>query len=192
MPLPILRAPLAALLVWAALPAAPALACEQAWFLRNLIAHRSGYCFATPLGRALFDNTGCVPGPLRLSAEDMARVQAIRAMERAEGCAVNTSATELPHGGTDWDWHLIETIPVPTPHESGCIGYRLDPIPLRAAPRAEAAVVGQVRRGVSIGFNYEGENGWTFVVTDAAEGYMGWMPDAAMSYDEDACEGWAG
>lgn len=168
-------------------------ACEEYWYLRNLIADRAGYCFTSPLGRAIFDNSDCTTSELRLSPDDMARVEAIRQLEIAESCAVDTSASSLS-GMSPYDWHLIETIPVPTGFESGCIGYRLSPFTLLSAPRPGATAVGEVRIGDSIGFNYEDEGDWMFLITDALTGYMGWAPINAMPLDgsEGTCEGWAG
>lgn len=172
-------------------PAAAA-SCDDLWYLRNLIADRAGYCFASALGQAVFDNSDCTTRELRLSAEDMARMEAIRQVEEDFDCRVDTSARVL-RDLTPMDWDLIEVIPVPTGYESGCIGYRLGPFALRSAPWPDAAVVGEVRKGVSIGFNYMHEGDWMFVLTDAPSGYMGWAPMDAMPLDGgDACEGWAG
>lgn len=188
-----LRLSVALVLALGTLAPSAADACEEFWYLRNLIADRAGYCFTTPLGRALFDNSDCTTSELRLSPDDMARVEAIRQREIEHSCAVDTSATSLPDL-PPFDWHLIETIPVPTGYESGCIGYKLSPFALLSAPRAGAAVVGEVRPGDSIGFNYEDEGGWMFLITDAPTGYMGWAPADAMPLDgsDGTCAGWAG
>lgn len=167
--------------------------CDDLWYLRNLIAHRAGYCFASTLGRALFDTTACTSTSLQLAPDDLARALAIRQLETEFGCRVNTAASSLPDL-TLLAWEVIETLPVPTGFESGCIGYQRESFQLRAAPDPAAPVVGQVVPGNSIGFNYEIEADWTFLITDADEGYFGWAPLTVLPLesDEGACEAWAG
>ncbi|MCC5974359.1 MAG: DUF4453 domain-containing protein [Rubellimicrobium sp.] len=171
---------------------AQAAGCEEYWYLRNLIAHRAGFCFSSPLGQAVFDNSSCTTTEPHLSASDQARMEAIRQLEAFEGCAVDTSRSQLDHP-LSFDWSVIATIPIPTGFESGCVDYRYAPFPLRTSPDPHATIVGEVRRGDSIGFNYEFEDGWMFVVTDAPTGYMGWAPVDAMPLDDQAaCRFWAG
>lgn len=166
--------------------------CEEYWYLRNLIADRAGFCFSSPLGQAVFDNTDCTTTEPLLSAPDRARMETFRQLEEIEGCAVDTSRSQLDHP-SPLDWSVIETLPIPTGFESGCVGYRYAPFPLRTNPDPDAAIVGEVRRGDSIGFNHEFEDGWMFVVTDAPTGYMGWAPMDAMPLDDQAaCRFWAG
>ena len=37
--------------------------CEEWWFTRNLVFDRAGYCFSSPLGQAVFDNSDCFTPP---------------------------------------------------------------------------------------------------------------------------------
>ncbi len=183
-------AALAATLTTAPAPA-QASSCEHMWFLRNLIAHRAGHCFVSTLGRAVFGNEGCAPG-VQVPDADAARMQAVLAIERGFGCRVDVARPALGDPVAEWDWHVIDLIPVPSGFQSSCFGYRLSSFDLRAAPHADAPVVGMVLKGDSIAFNYEDEGDWMFLLTDAEEGFMGWAPIDAMPYDEDTCDGWAG
>ncbi len=166
-------------------------ACEEMWYLRNLIADRAGYCFTTPLGEAIFDNGDCTTTELGLSPSESARFHAIRAVEEAYSCAVDVSKTTLPYLERR-DWNLIETLPVPDGLESACQGYRFRPFALRSGPRGDAAVVGEVRTGDTVRFRYLDEGDWMFLITDGPSAALGWAPVAAMQVDDKTCAAYAG
>jgi len=62
-----MRAFLALLLAALAAPAAALEICDELWFTRNLIYDRAGYCFSSPLGRAVFDNSDCTGSALKIA-----------------------------------------------------------------------------------------------------------------------------
>lgn len=66
--------------------AAPVLAsdtCHDLWFTRNAIIDRAGYCFGSPLGQAIFDNTGCIGKSVNLPPQDARTVALIRELKGA-------------------------------------------------------------------------------------------------------------
>ena len=104
--------------------------CEQWWYARNLIFDRAGYCFASPLGQALFDNADCTTSDPQLPPEEAQLVEDIRFMEGEFDCAVDSSSTSLAF----FDAALMEgwtpDVPIPAEYGSGCFGYHGPPIPL--------------------------------------------------------------
>ena len=59
--------------------------CNDLWF--------AGYCFGSPLGTSLYDNTGCTTSNPTLSAEDRQKVSIIEQREKELGCNVDMSTT---------------------------------------------------------------------------------------------------
>jgi hypothetical protein len=154
--------------------AAPAAAedpyCEDWWFARNLIFDRAGYCFATPLGQALFDNSDCTTTAPTLSPPLAARVARIRALEAEFACAVDTTRPALTYPETLEPYRKMADIPIKDFADSGCIGYRGPEVTLHDAARADAPVIGRVEPGVSIGFGHYRENGFDYVTIIPMDG----------------------
>ena len=69
--------------------------CESIWIERNRIMDRHGYCFRSPLGKAVFNNANCRTSSPRLSKADRYWVNEIKKGERRLGCRVNTSRTSI-------------------------------------------------------------------------------------------------
>ncbi len=191
-----LPAPLSALILAAMLlPAAPApvaaggFGCESLWFMRNLIAHRAGVCFGTPLGQATFGNAGCVagaaPGP-----DGAARMRQIAGIERLFGCQVDTEARALDAWVAGWDWSRIETVPTAREVNASCMSYQGPALTLHAAPRDAAPVTGTLQAGLSLGIFSEEENGWIFVRVDTGSDNLGWVRTAPWFNDITSCEMW--
>jgi hypothetical protein len=152
--------------------------CGDFWYMRNLIADRAGYCFNSPLGRAIFG--ACGAGAPRFTTRDEAAMARIREVEDEFDCAIDTDKTEL----TDWwprDWSAITVLPIPTGYDSGCIGWTGPEVPLHAAPDAAAATVGAIRAGDLIVWSHEDEGAWQFVVIDYADA-MGWVRAVDVPY----------
>ncbi|MAM63661.1 DUF4453 domain-containing protein [Maritimibacter sp. UBA3975] len=181
------------LLSFTATPAAAYDVCDEAWYIRNLIFDRAGYCFGSTLGQAVFDNTGCTGKDVSLSPGDAATVEMIREQEGWMACAVDTGATRLdvPHRAL---LDRLEVLPVPTDTASGCIGWTGGPIPLLAAPREDAALVGRGEAGVNVVWEYDYESvldGWQFLTLyrDSELVGMGWSITPIF---EDQCTSQAG
>lgn len=142
--------------------------CDELWFTRNWVMHQAGYCFASPLGRAQFDNSDCSRQAIDLTPEQSAFVTEIRRREATFGCSVNTkrSTLEMP------DLELRKRLErQPLPHEGdnmdgwGCLGYVGPEAALRAAPDATSAEVGRIASGDWVGVDgYQAVEGWLYVV----------------------------
>jgi hypothetical protein len=168
--------------------------CEDWWFARNLIFDRAGYCFATPLGRALFDNRDCTTSAPRLSDDDAAIVARIRALETEYACAVDTTRTALDDPGAVARYRMMDTVPVRDIAESGCIGYRGAPIALANAARPGAPVIASITPGMSIGFAHFRQDGFDYVMGFPKDGpfdapVTGW---AVIDFATLDCDSFAG
>ena len=72
------------LVVALSLLASPALAsnaCHDLWFTRNAVIDRAGYCFGSPLGRAVFNNAGCTGKSVSLPPQAQRMVAQVKEME---------------------------------------------------------------------------------------------------------------
>lgn len=155
--------------------------CELPWFARNLIFDQAGYCFASPLGRATFDNTGCTGSDVTLSERDRAALDHILDLEEALDCAIDSSAPRLEHLAHFEHLRNADVVPAPVEHESGCIGYTGPVLPLRAAPQADARVIGELRPGDNVGFIFLNEGIWDYVLINDPDDMStlrdaGWAP----------------
>lgn len=172
----------------------PALAddtCHDLWFTRNLVMDRAGYCFGSVLGKAVFDNAGCSGKSVSLDRRTQALVSRVRGLEKDLACKVDTAQPVLVLDDIDIRRRLSD-LPVRDEFESACIGWRLDPLPLRSGHSAGAGIVGEIRRGDSVGFRHYAVDGWNYVtVTDRNWRLKsaGWT-DAAFGIDD--CEQFAG
>jgi hypothetical protein len=63
--------------------------CFDLWLQRNQIMANKGYCFTTPLGKRHFAHYKCWTSSPRLTWQEQATVDHIRAKERQLGCRVN-------------------------------------------------------------------------------------------------------
>ena len=70
-------------------PALRRMSCDWLWTVRNTIFYENGYCFQTPRGRAVFDNSGCAyynSGSVPMSGVERENVERILRVERSRGC----------------------------------------------------------------------------------------------------------
>lgn len=166
-------------------------ACDDLWFSRNAIFHANGYCFASPLGKAIFGNTGCSEKPLNLSLYDQTKIAHIKEEEWRRECKVDTARTTLNIDAIKLRFLLI-TQPVSDRLESSCINYKgPDPILLFAGLSLNSLKIGQVEPGDNVNWKHYGESGWAFVTVYSNDyGYVktvGWTNQA-----EFECENYAG
>lgn len=168
--------------------------CEDWWFARNLILDRAGQCFATPLGQALFDNSDCVAPAEALSPKAADIVAQIRALEAEHACAVDTTRRALDDPGAVAPYRQMEDIPVRDIAESGCIGYRGARLELVTGARPDAAVIGWLEPGMSVGLAHFGRDGYDYIQVfpnpDTLDGaFAGW---ALIGPALLPCDGYAG
>ena len=146
-------------------------ACNELWFMRNLIMDRAGYCFGTPLGQALYDNGDCRGKQVTLGQDESRQVQRIQQLEQEIGCAVDTGSgrLDLPNMAA---LRRLKDIPLPDNGGSACIGWIGEAVPLYDGHTAGAMMIGQIRPGDTVYYSYVGEGDWT-VVTVASGGSGG-------------------
>lgn len=123
--------------------------CDELWFQRNQIYANAGMCFETPLGKAIFDSTGCSPDDVVLSRFHQALVDQYRQEEARNGCAVDTHvvrplAVRDLEARRDAPWLGGEVSP------STCIGWTGEPFVLRAEPVAGAPIVADITGGENL------------------------------------------
>lgn len=148
------------------LAAPPALAdrfCDDLWFSRNLEFDRAGFCFSSPLGKAMFDNTGCTGKDVTLDARAQNAVAMLLAQEKAWNCDVDTDATTLEIGGLDSRRAILDP-PIADGDESACIGWLGERQPLMVARDDRSAVNGFIEQGDMVLFQYLPVEEWEFAV----------------------------
>lgn len=160
-------------------PAAAYDICDEAWFLRNLIFDRAGYCFGSALGRSVFDNSDCRTKDPALSDRERETVSKIRDFEGWMECKVNTSGSTLDVPHLPLLRSLLD-MPIPTDTGSGCIGWTGAPFELLAGYDYDSSVVAIVHPGMTIIWDYDwvAPEGWEFVSVnlDGEMVGLGWTP----------------
>ncbi|NNE79216.1 MAG: DUF4453 domain-containing protein [Silicimonas sp.] len=171
-------------------PAFASDACHDLWFTRNLIFDRVGFCFASPLGQAVFDNGDCSTRTPVLSAEQTATITRIKEREAWFECAVDTADTELLLDMPALRMSL-QTLPVLDTYESACIGWRGPVLPLFSGVAEGARQIAEVRPGDMLLFEYEYRDPFSFVsvLRDNQVVGIGW---GLVPNGEDICSDWAG
>ena len=168
--------------------------CNRLWYMRNLVMDRAGYCFGSALGEALFDNSDCVGGDIRLSPNDSRQVAKMKALEDQEGCRVNTKARTLDlFGENPAVLRRLRDMPMPGWGSGGCT-WAGAPIPLFDGYSSGSVQIGQIRAGDRLSFEYESEGKWSAVSTSGSKGeqdILGWF-DHTKYNTERNCTDWAG
>lgn len=171
--------------------------CQELWLSRNAVMDRAGQCFDTPLGQAVFDNSDCVEGDIRLTPLDAEITRMAREMEDWAECAVDTEAEQLVPRAEAFHAQLMElfTIPVREDTEHGCVGYFGPPIPLHTGISTSTTVLGAVLPGRSYSLSHLPlRGGWAYLEVTDGEGRLvahGWTQDAPRTTG-DVCEFSAG
>jgi hypothetical protein len=188
---------LAVALCWALVPAGRAevwpygeAECNQLWFMRNLIMDRAGYCFGSPLGRALFDNGDCRGKQVSLSPAQAAQAQKIRALEQEIGCRVNTDVPRLDVDGMA-ALRRLRDMPLPDNGGAACTWTGPD-VALRVGMGADAAPLGRLAAGDRVYLGWIPEGDWTVISVGSGGGArLGWVDLRALDL-EARCTDWAG
>ena len=181
------------LLLFVASPLRAADWCEEAWFIRNLVMDRAGYCFGSPLGAAMFDNAGCTGTQPQLTAYDRAVVAMIREAEQNTGCAVDTTSRALDLDSAPY-LRALERLPARSEYESACVGWRGPSLTLRSAPDPAAPSWEVDATGLMILWQYDYPpvgDGWQVlsVMDDGALVALGW---SVTPIHDDLCDSMAG
>lgn len=161
-----------------AIAASPAVAqddafCQQVWLSRNTVMDRAGQCFSTPLGQAVFDNSDCVDGDIRLNPLDVEIVRLAQEVEQWAGCAVDTDAARLMVDVLPFHARLMElfTVPVRSDGEFGCHGYTGPPVPLHTGISTNTTVLGMLEPGQTVTSAHSPlRGGWQYLEISNAAG----------------------
>lgn len=164
--------------------------CDDAWFTRNLIFDRAGYCFGSVLGQSVFDNRDCTTKSPVLSAPQKQKVALLKALEAGFACKMNTGQIRLAVPFLDLR-RDVEDIPLPTGFESACIGWRGRPLSMRLGKSGSSPQVAQIEPGDSLQWEHEAEGNWSFLtVYRFKELYaVGWVQIDSGTVDCDAVAG---
>lgn len=144
--------------------------CEELWFSRNSMLNDAGYCFSSPLGRSLFDNSDCTTKSPQVSpevAEQIARIQRLEleAPYVTDGvCNVDTNRTSLSNLRHLKLRRRLTFQPSTDGSSSACIGYRGEQVDLYAAPHQNAEVLGQIPLGASVSSSHLPWEDWNFTI----------------------------
>lgn len=156
-----------AILLLAAAPLRAETGCEDIWFTRNLVMDRAGYCFSTPLGRALFDNSDCIGTHVTPDPAGQALINRIRALEAQHGCRVDTSRRWLDMKDINFR-KALTVLPIRDDFESGCLGWTGTTTPLYAGYFEPLHAIGQVTPGDYVSYAYLSDApGWSYVTIHA-------------------------
>ncbi|MDX8354088.1 DUF4453 domain-containing protein [Cognatiyoonia sp. IB215182] len=146
-------------------------ACEELWFARNAMLNDAGYCFSTPLGRNLFDNTDCTTRQPVVDRDISEQITLIQKLERdppfslpQARCRIDTSQPnleEVPYIGMRL---RVAFQPATDGTAGGCIGYTGDSFLLFEAPDSNSAVLGRVEPGNSFSLSHLPWGDWNFAI----------------------------
>lgn len=157
--------------------------CEDLWFARNVIYDAHGYCFGSPLGKAMFSNEGCDTVDPELPTELQTRVDRIWDKARSNNCAIDQSLETIAVYNKDIRRKLAVQ-PVADTRQKACIGAKVEtPITLYSAPSVDAESLGRIDSGDSLAYFHETEGEWEFVTilstSNGRDPVSGWA-NAAM------------
>lgn len=176
---------LALLLVLLAGPSAAQGWCDDLWFTRNLVMDRAGYCFGTPLGQALFDNSDCTGRRIALDPEASRLVDTILAAEARNECAIDTSRRTVDLDDAAIRRRLTD-LPVRDEFESACIGWLGPETPLRAGHDRTAPELDRIARGDIVRYEHVPFGDWSYVTVATPEFETkggGWLDRSAVEED---------
>ena len=166
--------------------------CDDLWFSRNQLYARAGYCFASPLGKAVFGNAGCTGTEVRLRPGEAQLVAQVKALEAETGCKVDPGRTVLEVDNIALRLRL-EVPVVRSEFASGCLGWTGGPLALLAGPDDASAPIARIETGDDIAWEYEAApwpEGWSFLTgyRNGTQTALGWHRDI----DQGLCTGTAG
>jgi hypothetical protein len=170
--------------------------CEDIWFTRNLVMDRAGYCFASPLGQAVFDNSDCTGMQVQLDPAATEVVARIRALESEYGCNVDTSKPRLTMLDLAFR-RVLRDLPVRQMGDSSewaCLGWTGPTLPLYDGFTAPLHAIGEVTPGDYVSFGHQGPGqNWTYVSVHPP-GFGGGFKSAGWMYwpDQMPCASEAG
>lgn len=167
--------------------------CDDLWYSRNFYYDKASYCFASKLGKAIFDNSNCISNKITLSKPTKHRIGQIKQVEKEFNCQVNSKKLKrLNITGYSARKNLLEQ-PINQGLESSCVGYLGNhKVPLYADRSSNSKVLGYITLGANVFSTHDevDETNWWFATTISKSGkqYLGWTK--AVIFDK--CEVMAG
>lgn len=143
--------------------------CADLWFSRNAMLDKAGYCFSTPLGKALFDNSDCSTKQPKLTPEVKAQIAIISKLEQGdeggfyEACNIDTGQQKLDLPNLEVRKQL-EFQPATDGGTGICFGYMGPEQPLFAAPWENARNTGVIHQGDDITIAHQDWHDWGFTI----------------------------
>ena len=172
--------------------------CDDLWFSRNAMLDKAGYCFRSPLGQSVFDNSDCVPGAVTVDQLTQTAIQAIRAREAFLGCSVDTRRQTLDLDPAEMAQRMaldIQPVEERLWHfEESCVGYVGEPLPIQSAPVTDAVTIGRVQPGALINVNRgiwtSGPDGTELSDEEISPTFPGWLFADVIGPGPTYVEGW--
>ncbi|MDJ0993507.1 MAG: DUF4453 domain-containing protein [Dinoroseobacter sp.] len=142
--------------------------CEDLWFTRNAILDRAGICFGTPLGQAVFDNTGCTGSSVNLAPQFISLVNRINEAEALVPCRIDTSKTQLDLKDLAIRQRLV-ALPIPEERGQGygCVGWLGPAVSLLDNHDPQGQAVGRIDPGDTVYHFHLPVGDWSYVTTEA-------------------------
>lgn len=167
--------------------------CDDLWMTRNALFNEAGYCFGSPLGQALFDNSDCTGKTVTLGTAQQAIADEVRRNEALFGCKIDTARRTLDI--PDLAIRLqLQDHPIRDEFESGCLGWAGPAQSLVNGHNLNAPQVGVIETGDYVLFSHWESAGWNYVHVYDRDGRnfksAGWAPSHMFS--QSACHSWAG
>ena len=103
--------------MWMAALAGPSMAlelCDELWFGRNLVFDQAGYCFGSPLGKAVFNNADCTTSSPEISPKDQAYIAWVKETEAEWQCQIDTTQIRILVALPDVQRRLVDRV-APSP-----------------------------------------------------------------------------
>jgi len=177
--------------------ATPALAddeyCNDMWFVRNQIFDRAGYCFKSPLGQAMFDNSDCTGGEIKVPKQHRDLLAYVKHVEADLACKVDTRRTTAPVERADLRLQLHDLAALDEYGGAGCFGYQGPVFNLHAGHDASSPILGQVKTGDDIRYlfrSFNAPNDWIYTEAqkDGETISLGW----SQRLETQLCDSFAG
>ena len=177
--------------------ASPAMAdteyCDDMWFVRNQIYDRAGYCFQSPMGKAVFDNSDCTGTQVSVAKADREILAYVEGVEADLACKLDTSKPRAPVERVDLRLQLEDLAALDDIGGAGCFGYQGPAFDLHAARRAGSTILGQVNTGDDIRYlfrSFGGQHDWIYTEAqrDGKTISLGW----SQRLEVDLCDSFAG
>jgi len=170
--------------------------CNDLWFSRNAMLDQAGYCFSSPLGKAIFDNSDCTTKQPKLTAQVKAQIALIKKYESDDQsmygrCDIDNQQRKLYVPDVKLRKQL-EFQPATDGGIMACLGYLGRDAKVYAAPSKNARPMGKITKGDVLSLGHVDWREWTFLTVTRGKKTttLGWVN--TKFNDEKMCSAWAG